>query len=226
LPDEYATIREALIRARDADLVAGGGPHTGYAYLSSPGVTQELAEITGLQGPQLAKYLLRINLLLIRKAPLEYLSDVSRAFSVYWFPSSTILANINSRFIQLLWAAIHFCLMGVFVLTLVVLIGGLPYMMTYKQSVARSDSTLLKELTLSQLQGYVYIFAGTIVIYTALISSFFETGDPRYRVPTDGLIALMAFLGTDLYRRSIRCAKMVFEKRQSYSALEAGARSL
>src|SRR5207249_9918908 len=30
LPDEYATVREVLIRARDADLIARGGPHTGY----------------------------------------------------------------------------------------------------------------------------------------------------------------------------------------------------
>jgi hypothetical protein len=214
LPDEYATIREALIRARDAELVARGGQHTGYGYLSSPGVIQEVADITGLHGHQLAKYLLHINLLLIREAPLEYLHDVSRAFSVYWFPSSSILANMNSHFIQLLWGAIHFCLIGIVVLTLVVLVGGLPLIvMTYKQSIARSDRVFLKELALSQLQGCVYIFAGTIVIYTALISSFFETGDPRYRVPTDGMIALMAFLGTDLYRRSIRCAKMVLENR-------------
>jgi hypothetical protein len=225
LPDEYATVREALIRARDADLVSRGGPHTGYGYLSSPGVIQELADITGLQGPQLAKYLLHINLLLIRKAPLEYLSDVSRAFSIYWFPSSTILANMNSHLIQLLWVVVHFCLMVIFALTLVALVGALPYMMTYKKFVARSDRALLKELTLGQLQVFVYILAGTIVIYTALISSFFETGDPRYRVPTDGLIALMAFLGTDLYRSSIRRAKIVFEKRLSYGELEARAQS-
>ena len=87
-------------------------------------------------------------------------------------------------------------------------------MLTHKRSVARNDRALLEELTLSQLQGCVYILAGTIVIYTALISSFFESGDPRYRVPTDGLIALMAFLGIDLYGRSVRCAKMVFEKRR------------
>jgi hypothetical protein len=216
LPDEYATVREVLIKARDADLIARGGSHTGYEYMSNPDLIQELSDITGLQRPQLAKYLTRINLLLIRKAPLQYLYNVSSAFAYYWFPSSTMLANMNSRFIQLLWGAIHFCLIGIFALTLAVFIGGLPYMMTHKRFAARSDSALLKELTLSQLQGYVYILAGTIVIYTALISSLFETGEPRYRVPTDGLIALLAFLGTDLYRRSLRCIMMAFEKRQGY----------
>jgi hypothetical protein len=215
LPDEYATVREALIRARDAALIQRGSDHIGSQYIQSAGVIPELTDITGLQGPQLGKYLLRINLLLIRKAPLEYLYDVSSAFSGYWFPSSTILANMNSRFMQLLWGIIHFCLMGIFALTLVGFVGGLAYVMTYKQVAARSDSALLKELALSQLQGSVYILAGTIVMYTAFISCFFEMGQPRYRVPTDGLIILMAFLGTDLYRRSVRCAKMALEKRQS-----------
>jgi hypothetical protein len=215
LPDEYATVREVLIRERDALLVARGSEHTGSGYLSNPDFRRELTEITGLQTPQLEKYLLHLNLLLIRKAPINYLYDVACAFSKFWFPSSTMLANMNSRFMQLLWGVIHFCLIGIFALTLVVFVGGLPYMLTYKRFLVRSDKTLLREHTSSQMQGCVYILAGTIVIYTALISSFSETGDPRYRVPTDGLIALMAFLGIDLYRRSVRCAKMVFEKRQS-----------
>lgn len=88
-------------------------------------------------------------------------------------------------------------------------------MMIYKQWAARGDRELLQELTVSQLQGYVYILAGTIIIYTALTSSFFHIGLPRYRVPTDGFIILMAFLGTDLYRRSVRCAKIVCQKKQS-----------
>jgi len=212
LPDEYAPVREALIKARDAALVERGSQHTGYGYISSPGVIQELADITGLQGSQLAKYLLRINLLLIRKAPLEYLSDVSSAFTGYWFPASTAVANMNSRFLQLLWGSIHFCLMAIFALTLVVFVGGLPHMLAYKRFAARSDSALLNELALSQLQSSVYILAGTIVLYTALISSFCETGQPRYRVPTDGLIILMIFLSIAWYRRSVRCARMVTDK--------------
>jgi hypothetical protein len=215
LPDEYSTVREVLIRERDALLVERGGDHIGYGYMDNPNLIRELTDITGLQRLQLGKYLLRINLLLIRTAPLQYLYDVSCAFANFWFPSSTMLANMNSRFIQLLWGGIHFCLISIFALTLVGFIGGLPYMMTCKRFVARRDRALLQELTLSQLQGCVYIFSGTIVIYTSVISSFFSFGFPRFRVPTDGLIALMVFLGIDLYRRSIRCTKMAFEKRQS-----------
>jgi hypothetical protein len=123
LPDEYATVREVLIRYRDAMLVGRDGPHTAHQYIANPNVLRELTDITGLQGPQLAKYLLRINLLLIRKAPLEYLHDVVGAFFHFWFPASNVLANMNSRFMQLLWAVIHFCLIGIFVLTLVMCVG-------------------------------------------------------------------------------------------------------
>jgi len=215
LPDEYATVREVLVRDRDALLVARGSEHIGTDYLSNPDLIQELTDLTGLQKPQLAKYILHINLLLIRKAPLNYLYDVACAFANFWFPSSTVLANMNSPFIQLCWGVINFCIIGIFILTLVAFIGGLPYMMIYKQWAVRGDRALLQELTVSQLQGYVYIFAGTIIIYTALTSSFFHIGLPRYRVPTDGFIILMAFLGTDLYRRSVRCAKIVCQKKQS-----------
>ena len=38
LPDEYAAVREVLIRARDLHLVERGGPHLGYGYIYSPDV--------------------------------------------------------------------------------------------------------------------------------------------------------------------------------------------
>ena len=55
----------------------------------------------------------------------------------------------------------------------------------------------------------MYGLAGTIVFYTAAISCLVEVGDPRYRVPTDGLIVFMLFLGTDLRRRLVDLAKTV-----------------
>lgn len=212
LPDEYAPIREALIRARDADLLRRGGPHTGYGYIANPGVIQELTSVTGLQGPDLARYLFRINLLLIREAPLQYLYDVSSAFSFYWFPSSTALANMNSRLLQMLWGFVQFCVVGIYAVTMVLVIGGLPHMLTYQRLLVGGDEALATELTLNQRQVAVYLVAGTIVMYTALLSSFLETGDPRYRVPTDGLIALMACLGTDASWRLVRCARVVVDK--------------
>ena len=220
LPEEYAPVREVLIRDRDALLVARGGEHTGYDYLANPDLVRELIDLTGLPRPQVAKYLLHMNLFLIRTAPLNYLYDVACALVSFWLPASTTLANLHSRFMQLLWSGIHFGLMGVFALTLLAFVGGLPHMLTYKRYAARHDGTLTQELTVSQVQSCVYILAGTIVLYTALISSFLHSGLPRFRVPTDGLIVLMAFLGIDVYRRSIRCAKIVAEQRRSHGERE------
>jgi len=206
LPDEYAAVREVLLSARDADLLRRHGSHTGYGYLSSPGVTQELSKVTGLKGPELARYLVRLNLLLIRKAPLEYSYDVSRAFCLYWFPSATEVANFNSRTLQLLWGGVQACVITVFAATMLVLVGGIPYFLVYRRRVRQDSSTLVDGRAPRRWRSHAYMLAGIIVMYTALISSALETGDPRYRVPTDGLIVFMAFLGSDMCRRAILLA--------------------
>jgi hypothetical protein len=87
LPDEYAVTRAALVKARDAALLVEGD-HTGTMYIWS--LVPELAAITGLEGPELSGYMLRINLLLIQKAPLTYLQDVAWAFWV-------ILVSLGGR---------------------------------------------------------------------------------------------------------------------------------
>lgn len=210
LPDEYAKVREALIRARDADLVKRGGSHTGYGYMSNPGVLSDLADITGFQTAELAKFLTQINLLLIREAPLEYLYDIVRAFSSYWFPSSSTLANMHSRYIQFLWSIIHFCLITIFYLTFLVLFGMMVFVMICRKSEEQRDTEMIDEISRIKKQSFVYMLAASIVIYSALISSMFETGDPRYRVPTDGLIILMSFLGIYLLQRIASHTKVVF----------------
>lgn len=211
LPDEYGRVREVLVRARDADLLRRGSQHTGYGYLSADGVAQELTELTGLEGPALARYMLRLNLLLIREAPLEYLYDVSRAFGAYCFPNATTLANMDSRVLQMLWAGLQFGIIGMFLVSLLMLAGGLPYWAAYAGVAPFGTDSRPRVLPISSLQAFTYIIAGTIVFYTALLSCFFETGDPRYRAPTDGLIMAMLFLGLHVYWRSIASAKQIGE---------------
>src|SRR5207249_6221762 len=82
LPEEYARVREVLIRARDAELITDPS-HTGQDYIWR--LMPELMKITGFQQPQLSDYMLRINWLLIKKAPLNYLQEVVRAFGSFWF---------------------------------------------------------------------------------------------------------------------------------------------
>ena len=80
LPEEYARVREVLIRARDAELVTDPSD-TGQMYIWR--VTPELMKVTGFQQPELSAYMLRINWLLIKKAPLNYLHEVVWAFGSY-----------------------------------------------------------------------------------------------------------------------------------------------
>jgi hypothetical protein len=208
LPDEYSAVREALIRARDAKLVNDDPSHTRYQYFW--GVVPELTKITGLRGPQLSNYMLRINLLLIGKAPLHYLHEVVWGFVDYWFPSPTILSDMDLRSVRLLLAIIHFCLISIFALNLCMLIGAMTYKIMCKRVIIRKDKTLINQLRLSNLQGVVYTLSGTIVIYSAFISCLIVPGDQRLRVPTDGLIVFMSFLGVHLWWRLARLTKIVF----------------
>jgi hypothetical protein len=207
LPDKYAAIKDALIMARDAELVKGGS-RTGYMYIWS--AVPQLTEITGLQYQQLSSYMLRINLLLILEAPLHYLHEIILAFSTYWCPSTTGLSNMNSRSLQSLWAVVHYCLICIFFLTMILLIGAITYIRMCHRFVVRSDKGLASELRLSRLRICFYFLAGTIVFYTALISCGIEVGDPRYRVPTDGLIVFMSCLGVHSWRHLVSFSTIVF----------------
>src|SRR5262249_23713080 len=160
LPDEHGAIRAALIKARNAELLEGD--HTGAMYIWK--VAPELARITGLSMPELSDYMLRMNLLLIQKAPLHYLQDVVSAFGTYWFPSSG-LANMNSRSLQLFWAVIHFFLIGIFFVNAFLVIGASAYVKMRERFEAPSKQLRVTEFPLVRCQAFIYGLAGTIVFY-------------------------------------------------------------
>jgi hypothetical protein len=207
LPDEYAAVRDSLIRARNSQLITGPS-HTGYSYIW--GAVPELSKITGLPYPQLSDYMLRLNLLLIRKAPLEYFQDVVLTSTAYWLLPSGDLANLNSRSIQFLWAIMHFFLIAGFVLNVILLLGAGIYIEMSKQLLTLRNRLPAGRLTLIKLQAAIYGLAGTIIFYTAAVSCLVELPDVRYRVPTDSLILFMLFLGTHLWWRLINLSRVVF----------------
>jgi hypothetical protein len=156
--------------------------------------------------------MLKLNLLLIRKAPLNYLQEVVWAFGQYWFPSSSQVANLNSRFLQLLWAVIHFCLIGAFALNLILLLGATTYLKMSNFLVGQLDNITIGGARLVHFQEFVYGLAGTIVIYNAAVTCLIEVGVPRHRLPTDALIIFMIFLGTHLWWRLVHLSKTVLER--------------
>lgn len=197
LPDEYAAEREALIKARDAHVTKRGEDHT--PYLSYWKAVPELQKITGLKPiPDLAQHLMRLNLLLIKKAPLNFLQEIFVSFSSYWLPSATELANMHSFALQALWVLLHFGILGTFVLVATV-ICGLTIFHLSSRLILGFDSRI--NFAGFQAPFLIYFFAGIIVFYNAIATCMVEVGDPRYRVPTEPLIIFMCFLGFYLWGR-------------------------
>jgi len=212
LPDEYATMRDTLIEARNHELVTSE-QHTGSDYVWR--LLPRLTRMTGFDQAQLSDYMLKLNLLLIRKAPLNYLQDVAWASASYWFPLAGELSNFNSHFLQLLWGLIHFCLIGAFAFNLILLLGAATYLKMCNFSVGRLDNITIAGARLIHFQGFVYGLAGTIVFYTAAISCLIQMGAARYRGPTEGLIVFMLFLGTQLWWRLLNVTRLVLGAPQS-----------
>lgn len=205
LPDEYAAARETLIKARDAELIKPNSDHT--ARLSYWNAVPELVKITGLDGPALSKYMLRVNLLLIQKAPLRYLEEVLTSFAGYWLPSVTQLASMDSRALQSLWGVIQLGTVAVFMLQLFVIVGLCALVATQRLLLGKSQSQSDFGFHLSPHHLFAYFLAATIVFYNASLTCLVEIGNPRYRFPTEPLIVFMCFLGAHLWRHLLSDVK-------------------
>jgi hypothetical protein len=204
LPDEYSVVREILVQARDAELVKRGGSHTGTQTIWR--ARQDLAAATGLTNTDLSRYLLQMNLSLIRRAPLEYLQEVARSAAVYWFPPAGPLANLHSRILRILWTLVHLVVVSAFWLQLVVF-AGVTIFETTSELFARNARPKVFELRAILTQISPYFLAGSIVFYTMLLSCVLDIGEVRQRRATDVLIVFMCFLGAHIWRQAISAAE-------------------
>ena len=200
LPDQYADVREMLVSARDKQLISPGSEHAGLQYIWSVG-TEGIQEKTKLSKAEASKYMLRLNLLLIRKAPLEYLSAVADSMAMYWFPSSKDPANMNSRVLQSVWVLVHFVMVGLFALQLLVL-GGITIFYGSTRIFATERRAII-DLTLYKIPLIAYFLSGITVFYTMLITCMVDIGDPRQR-SGDALLVFMSFIGFHIWWRSVR----------------------
>jgi hypothetical protein len=197
LPDEHAGAREALIKARDAELIKRDGDHT--AYLSYWGAIPELVQVTGITGPQLSNYMLKLNLTLIKEAPLRYLTEVLTSFAGYWLPSSTSLANLDSRAVQTVWGVLQLGILALFTIQFFVVTGLTVFLCSRGLFTAQYE--LGATLHLPPAQAFAYFLAAAIVFYNAILTAVVEVGDPRYRLPTEPLLLFMCFHGFYIWRQ-------------------------
>jgi hypothetical protein len=196
LPDQYRPEREALIKARDAQLVQRGGDHTGHDYFWH--AIPDLVKITGLTPiPDLSQYLLHLQLILIRKAPLHYLQEVFAAFSGYWLPSATERANMNFPVIQTMWVILHFAVLALFILQLFVITGLAIFQFTHEFFVGETY------MSISPGHLFAYFLGNTIIFFNAAASAIGGASDPRYRIPTEPLIIFVCFLGLFIWREQL-----------------------
>jgi hypothetical protein len=143
-----------------------------------------------------------MHLLLIRRAPLNYLREVLSSFVGLWLPSTTWLANMGSDTLQAIWVLLQLLVVGLFALQLIVIAGLIVFRLS--QQLAVTGWRVTWAPTLQPAHLFVYCLAGTIVLYNALITSLVEVGDPRFQVPTAPLIVCMCFLGFHVWHELLR----------------------
>ncbi len=202
LPDEYAEVRETLIKNRDRARVTyrtakprrpwHNSSHNGlyYIWLTQP----ELRKIKNFSSKvELSTYLLKLNRTLIRQSPLLYLKEVMIALPTYWFPSTTNVSNFNSWKIKFLWATIHFAVILLFFFIVSILLGcGVFLFNLPAESREKFRSQIADNADLFLLSFLIPI---SIIVYTMLLSIAVDVGNPRHRASTDLFIFFTIALG-------------------------------
>lgn len=205
LPEEYAAVRGALVAARDADLIAPGSSHMALSYIWR--AHDEISQITGLKGVELSQYLVKLNLTLIKAAPLSYLQEVFLTAAAFWSPSSGQgVASMGSNLAHGFWALLDLGLIILFFAQLL-LVGGGTILARVRRLVAAPATPDTLGGRWLQLRALGYTLALSAVAYTTLINAFFGPGMTRYRAPVMPLVIFLCMIGLDAAWRLLRPAK-------------------
>ena len=206
LPEQYATLREVLIRERAAELVRRGGYHDGSQTVWN--ARPALAAATGLSTPDLSAYLVRADLGLIRHAPVPYLRDVVRSAGTYWLPANGVLADFHSTAARAAWLVVHGSVVAIWWLQIATLVGAIVFDLTRRICSGGPYPRLLQQLSASPTAVASYLLAAFLVFYTMAITCLIDIGEPRQRRPTDLLILFMGALGIHVWTQTFCCSSM------------------
>lgn len=190
IPDSDAGIREILIRHRNTNLVEGES-HTAVNYIFD--ALPELEAYTRLSQPELSAKLNDLNFHMILREPLNYLLSVGKALAVFLMPSATRQSIFGSQILQILWTAIHFAALAVFMLLLTSLLGGVILTFLLEK---RSRAALSRRLNAHLVPASLFLVCVLTMVYVTTVSILLSAGDPRYHVPTAPLpiLAILLFV--------------------------------
>ena len=201
LPDEYAPVRDRLVRERDRLLVQPGGNHTGTQAIW--GVRDELMAVTGLSKSDLSSYLVRMNLALIARAPMEYLQEVLRSLTTYWLPAGGPLVTGISPLGRWPWILIHVAVVGGFLMQVIVILGATMYDASRVRVLAQSWR-IPRYLADEGGALTVWIIAAAVIAYTMALVCLIDIGEVRQRRQTDLLLIFGCVLGANIWWSSLR----------------------
>lgn len=211
LPDQYADVRDILLKYRDRELLKPFSDHA--AQMTVWRAIGELRQHYGNDEAKVASRLAEANFYLIKTKPFSYLIECLKSLGTYWMPNELVLSTGTSGGLRILWAGLQLAVVGLFMFQELAVIGlGLMWL-----SVQAAKPT--SALTLSpqwQLLLCAYTIGTGIIAYTAMISCFLGIGSPRFRLPTELLLMVTTVIGYVVWRR-LRSAIV--------SHVQAGARA-
>jgi len=199
LPESYEPLRSSLIRQRDASLLHGKS-HTAEQYPWDH--WEELKTDLNQNDLALAKKLARANAELIARNPLSYLLSVAKAAVSLLFPYVTRAVGGQSAMAQAAWSGLHFVVIGVFLVQLILVFG----VELWTQSL-RGIGAAAERCETAYLWRLAYLLSLAIVAYTIVVSALTDSGNPRYRSPTDPLLVMNAALGIGLWWQRMRAIR-------------------
>jgi hypothetical protein len=159
--------------------------------------------VTGLSKADLSMYLVRMNLVLIARAPIEYLQEVFRSLATYWFPPGGTLVSDVSRAGRWVWVLVHVALVGGLLLQVIVILGMAAYDAT-RVRVLGVPWRVPRQLTHEGRAVTVWMILAAVIVYTMVLSCLIDIGEVRQRRQTDVLIILACVLGAKIWRSTLR----------------------
>lgn len=195
LPDEYALVRDIMISHREKLLLSTDSYHT--AYMTIWSAIPDLQKATNLSYRDLASYMLKLNLLLIQKAPLIYMQEVTYSLSNFWLPATTSLSDFSSRILQFVWTGLHYLTVSFFFIISIFFTGWVGLFMALPRLIKRQMLTRYNNNAWSRFIFIVVSFG--LIFYTLGISILTDMGVARHRVPVELFIFAGIFIGIDTW---------------------------